>query len=157
MDAPDERNAGDGLSLEGEAAHVLGLEVVDVRLSAGPCQHLDLHRHRVQEVHDALGGRVDLEPGGELRILRRDPDWAQPRMALAACPGTYPQLLGVLDVKGGVAVERDHRGGGGVNRVRAEGEGFGRVHAGADAAGDHDLDVPVAAEVDERLPPLDDG
>src|SRR5579863_5569388 len=58
---PGERQAGDQGGFQGQGAHVLRLQVMDVRLAAGACQRLDLAGHGAEEVRDALRARVDVE------------------------------------------------------------------------------------------------
>src|SRR6516165_6537041 len=54
-------------SLDSQRTEVLGLEAVHVGLATGSREHLRLDGQRVQEVVDALGRLVDLEPLAQLR------------------------------------------------------------------------------------------
>ena len=79
-----ERDPADRRRLGGQRRHILGLEVMDVRLAAGAREDLDLRASSRAAVGDALGGLVDLQALHQLRVLRRDADRAAAGVAVVA-------------------------------------------------------------------------
>ena len=128
---PRERHLGHRRRLDRQRAKVLGLERVDVRLAARAREHLQLHRHRGQEVVDALRGLVHDQPPAQLGVLRRDPDRAAPRVAVVALARRHSDRALVVgdawDLL--VAVEGHQRGRPDGNGVRSQREALGDVRS----------------------------
>ena len=144
--------------LDRERREVLGLEVVDAGLAAGPGEHLHLERQRVQEVEHPLGGLVDVQPLAQLGVLGSDPNRAAARVAVVALAGGHAdRALVVGDARDLlVAVERHQRRVADRDRVGAERQALGDVAAVADPARDHEVDLVGEADVLERPARLGD-
>src|SRR5215831_533916 len=106
-----QRHPGHGRGLDRQRAQVLRLQAVHVGLAARPGQHLRLEGERVQEVVDALGRLIDLEPLAQLRVLGGDADRAAPGVAVVALAGRDADRALVVGDAGDllVAVERHQR------------------------------------------------
>src|SRR5215207_8463006 len=127
-----QRHARHRRRLDGERYHVLGLEVVEVGLSARTREGLGLERHRAQVVGEAAAAELGVETRGELVLLRRDA-----RRILALVPvvveacGRAEVGVAVLQL-GRVVAEGDQRGDADRDRVGAEGECLRHIGAVAD-------------------------
>jgi hypothetical protein len=142
-----------------EGREVFGLEVVDVGLAAGPCQQLDLHGQRVQEVVDPQRRLFDVEACPQLYVLCGNTHRATTRVAVVALAGRHTDgalVVGhALDVL--VAVQRHQCGGADGTRLRTEGEALGYITTVSDSTGHHEVHLVDEAHVLESTSSLGNG
>src|SRR5918994_3412254 len=87
-----ERHSGHRRCLDGERDEVLGFEVLQVRLPAGPGDGLRLHGEYAQVVGEAAAALDGVEAGGELGVLRSDAGRVAPVLEIVVEPGSGAEL-----------------------------------------------------------------
>ncbi|MPM07838.1 hypothetical protein SDC9_54147 [bioreactor metagenome] len=137
--------------LDRQRAQILGLEIVDMALAAGPRDRLRLERQH-REIVAQPARRLDrVEPRHQRGVLGGDAG-----RVLALVPV-------VIGIRGGaelavfgrpfrvVLAKRHQRRGADRDRIGAKREGLGHIGAGADAARDDELHLAVHAQILQRL------
>src|SRR5579863_4820856 len=125
-----------------------------VALATGSRKHLYLHRHRVDEVGDTVGGLVDIQAFHQFGVLRSDAHGTAPGMA-----GVWlcAERVVIFDVEGTVTVESNQSASTDRNGIRSQRQRFGSIHAAAYAAGNNQLHHTVHADFAQSSFCLDDG
>src|SRR5438876_8744608 len=96
LSCPGQGNSTNNGRLERKSGHVLRFEIVNVRLAASACQHLNLQGHHSQKTGYALGGLFDVQPLHQFGILSGNAHRAASGVAMVAVAGfgTEPVVVG---------------------------------------------------------------
>jgi hypothetical protein len=102
-----QRKVANGRRFQRQRGHVLRFEMMHIGLSTRTRKHLDLQRHRMQEITHTLGAFFDIETLHQFWILGSDSDRATPGVTMMASVWRGTERLIIRNVDWLIAIKGD--------------------------------------------------